>query len=62
MTDMSYCRQCDLHYREPPDEQGDHPCPRCGLLPYERGTDDDDDLLDYHREPPHRKVTDEASE
>ena len=35
---MSYCTLCRRHYREPPDEQGDHPCPKCGMLPSERGT------------------------
>ena len=30
---MSYCHLCREHYQEPEDEQGDHPCPRCGLLP-----------------------------
>jgi hypothetical protein len=24
------------HYREPPGEEGDHPCPKCKLLPHER--------------------------
>jgi hypothetical protein len=33
---MSYCQRCKRHYREPPDEQGDHECPHCGLLPHER--------------------------
>ena len=33
---MSYCQKCRRHYREPPDEQGDHPCPKCGLLPPKR--------------------------
>ena len=36
---MSYCQRCRRHYREPPDEQGDHPCPACNLLPHERDTE-----------------------
>ena len=39
---MSYCQQCHQHYREPADEQGDHPCPKCGRLPHERVADLDD--------------------
>ena len=30
---MSTCKRCGKVYREPEDEQGDHPCPKCG---YER--------------------------
>jgi hypothetical protein len=33
---MSFCRPCRRYYREPPGEQGDHPCPSCGRLPQER--------------------------
>jgi len=27
---MSTCKRCGKVYREPEDEQGDHPCPKCG--------------------------------
>lgn len=46
---MSYCPVCRTYYREPEDEQGDHPCPKCGLLPPDRhfgdeeGEDEDED-------------------
>lgn len=30
---MSYCRDCRVRYREPEDEEGEHPCPRCGREP-----------------------------
>ena len=33
---MSQCINCKCYYRELPDEQGDHDCPRCGLTPEER--------------------------
>lgn len=43
---MSYCANCRRHYAEPADEQGDHPCPKCGLFPRERDdreSEEDDD-------------------
>ena len=27
---MARCPNCKRHFREPPDEQGDHDCPHCG--------------------------------
>lgn len=27
---MAMCPECGSHYREPEDEQGQHPCPCCG--------------------------------
>jgi len=30
---MSRCIRCKRHYPEPPDEQGEHDCPHCGLTP-----------------------------
>ena len=33
---MSCCSKCRKHYRELEDEQGDNPCPHCGLYPEER--------------------------
>ena len=30
---MSTCPKCRTYYREPEDEQGEHPCPRCGEEP-----------------------------
>ena len=45
---MSYCRDCRRHYSEPEDEQGDHPCPSCGQLPFERESEDQHDSeLDF---------------
>ena len=28
---MSRCGRCGKVYREPEDEQGTHPCPKCGF-------------------------------
>ena len=33
---MAWCKHCRRHYREPEDEQGDHPCPKCRRYPHER--------------------------
>jgi len=33
---MSHCIRCNRHYNEPPDEQGEHDCPHCGLQPEDR--------------------------
>ena len=30
---MATCIRCDRHYEEPPREEGDHDCPKCGLTP-----------------------------
>jgi hypothetical protein len=30
---MACCPNCKRHFREPADEQGDHPCPHCGMSP-----------------------------
>jgi hypothetical protein len=52
-SDMSYCRHCRFHYRELPDEQGDHPCPSCGREPHEREVEPewlDEDSYDDERE------------
>ena len=27
---MAWCPRCKLAWREPPGEEGDHCCPRCG--------------------------------
>lgn len=37
---MGYCPHCRQYFREPPDEIGDHGCPRCGR--YESELDDDE--------------------
>ncbi len=34
---MSQCPRCRRYYYEPPEEQGDHDCPSCGLTPEHRG-------------------------
>ena len=33
---MPTCPECGTHFRVPPDECADHPCPRCGFYPYEK--------------------------
>ena len=33
---MAQCLRCDRYYLEPYNEQGDHPCPHCGLTPEDR--------------------------
>lgn len=48
---MAHCPRCNRYFREPPDEIGDHPCPRCGFSPehasriwpddYDYGNDDE---------------------
>jgi len=30
---MATCCRCKANYREPPGEEGDHRCPKCGLSP-----------------------------
>ena len=32
---MSLCPRCKHVFRTLPDEVGDHPCPRCGLSPWD---------------------------
>jgi hypothetical protein len=44
---MSFCRPCRRYYREPPGEEGDHPCPSCGRLPHERVDRNEPDDDDY---------------
>ncbi len=33
---MAQCLRCKRYYLEPYNEQGDHPCPHCGLTPEDR--------------------------
>lgn len=54
---MSLCPRCKHHFRTLPDEGNDHPCPRCGLSPWdvlcngrddlEEDDEDDDDDDDW---------------
>ena len=30
---MAMCPSCKFHFRTPPDEEGDHECPRCDWEP-----------------------------
>ena len=52
---MALCPRCKCQFKTLPDEVGDHPCPRCGLSPWdlllngrEEGEDtgDDDEVED----------------
>jgi len=36
---MAYCPDCKKIYKEPEEEAGSHPCPKCGRYPW----DDDDE-------------------
>ena len=38
---MATCPKCKTHWRELPDEEGDHECPKCG-----ESHDSDEMLLD----------------
>ena len=39
---MSHCTRHNLTWREPPGEEGDHPCPRCEYDPPEREPPEDE--------------------
>ena len=41
---MSTCIRCRRNYREPPDEQGDHDCPKCGLTPEQRERGEEEEV------------------
>jgi predicted RNA-binding Zn-ribbon protein involved in translation (DUF1610 family) len=45
---MVYCPNCRKHFREPEEEQGEHPCPKCGRGPewYAKQEEEEDEPYD----------------
>ena len=47
---MPTCPECGTHFRVPPDECADHPCPTCGYYPYEDEDEEGDEVVVHFEE------------